>query len=159
MNFASEKLVSRGEVQPVARVLVVISDGEDNSSRGTLKETISKALRNEVAIYTVSTRDQTNEEETAVLGDQALKKLSELTGGAEYRPGSVSHLNGSLAELQEVIRSRYLISYKPASFQRDGRYRAIDITAAKDGHKLRVYARRGYYAATQTPAAHSDVTQ
>jgi Ca-activated chloride channel homolog len=151
VNFASEKLVSRGEIQPVARVLVVISDGEDNSSGGTLKETISKALRNEVAIYTVSTRDETNDEETALLGDQALKKLSELTGGAEYTPGSVSHLNGSLAELQEVIRSRYLISYKPAAFQRDGRYRPVDITAAKDGHKLRVYARRGYYASTAQP--------
>jgi VWFA-related protein len=151
VNFASEKLVSRAEIQPVARVLVVISDGEDNSSRGTLKETISKALRNEVAIYTVSTRDETNDEETALLGDQALKKLSELTGGAGYRPGSVSRLNGSLAELQEVIRSRYLISYKPASFQRDGRYRAIDITAEKDGHKLRVYARRGYYASSAQP--------
>ncbi|HTS06757.1 MAG TPA: VWA domain-containing protein [Candidatus Eisenbacteria bacterium] len=159
VNFASEKLVSRGEIQPVARVLVVISDGEDNSSRGTLKETISKALRNEVAIYTVSTRDETNDEETALLGDQALKKLSELTGGAEYRPGSVSHLNGSLTELQEVIRSRYLVSYKPAGFQRDGRYRAIDITAEKDGHKLRVYARRGYYAASQTSTTRTVVTQ
>ena len=99
----------------------------------------------------VSTRDETNDEETALLGDQALKKLSELTGGAEYTPGSVSHLNGSLAELQEVIRSRYLISYKPAAFQRDGRYRPVDITAAKDGHKLRVYARRGYYASTAQP--------
>jgi len=151
VNFASEKLVSRAEIQPVARVLVVISDGEDNSSRGTLKETISKALRNEVAIYTVSTRDETNDEETALLGDQALKKLSELTGAAGYRPGSVSRLNGSLAELQEVIRSRYLISYKPASFQRDGRYRAVDIIAEKDGHKLRVYARRGYYASSAQP--------
>ena len=159
VNFASEKLVSRAEIQPVARVLVVISDGEDNSSRGTLKGTISKALRNEVAIYTVSTREADNEEDTAVLGDQALKKLSELTGGADYRPGSVSHLKGSLAELQEVIRSRYLISYKPAGFQRDGRYRAIDITAAKDGHKLRVYARRGYYAASQVSATQTEVTQ
>jgi Ca-activated chloride channel homolog len=159
VNFASEKLVSRGEVQPVARVLVVISDGEDNSSHSTLKETISKALRNEVAIYTVSTRDETNEEETAMLGDQALRKLSELTGGADYRPGSVSRLNGSLSELQEVIRSRYLISYKPASFQRDGRYRAIDITAEKDGHKLRVYARRGYYAAGAQTSPAAPVTQ
>jgi len=160
VSFAAEKLSSRGEIQPVARVLVVISDGEDNSSHSTLKETISKALRNEVAIYTVSTRDETNNEETAVIGHQALKKLAELTGGAEYTPGSVSHLSGSLAELQEVIRSRYLISYKPASFQRDGKYRPIDITVEKDGHKLRVYARRGYYAAaTHAPAVQKEVSQ
>jgi Ca-activated chloride channel family protein len=146
VNFAAEKLASRPESQPVARVMVVISDGEDNSSSVTLKEAIAGALRREVAVYTVSTRDALNEEESAVLGDRALQTISELTGGAAYRPGSVSRLNGSLTELQEVIRSRYLISYRPASFARDGRYRAIDITAEKDGHKLRVYARRGYYA-------------
>jgi Ca-activated chloride channel family protein len=146
VNFAAEKLASRPESQPVARVMVVISDGEDNSSSVTLKEAIAGALRREVAVYTVSTRNALNEEESAVLGDRALQTISELTGGAAYRPGSVSRLNGSLTELQEVIRSRYLISYRPASFARDGRYRAIDITAEKDGHKLRVYARRGYYA-------------
>jgi VWFA-related protein len=99
-----------------------------------------------------------NEEETALLGDRALKRISELTGGASYVPGSVSRLNGSLSQLQEVIRSRYLISYKPAAFQRDGRYRPIDITAEKDGHKLRVYARRGYYASAVQPSSGSGST-
>jgi VWFA-related protein len=156
MNFAAEKLAARPEIQPVARVMVVISDGEDNSSSVTLKEAIASALRREVAVYTVSTRDALNEEESAVLGDRALQTISELTGGAAYRPGSVSRLDGSLAELQEVIRSRYLISYRPASFQRDGRYRPIDIAAEKNGHKLRVYARRGYYASAAQRQAPDD---
>jgi Ca-activated chloride channel homolog len=151
VNFAAEKLASRPEAQPVARVMVVISDGEDNSSGLTLKEAIAGALRHEIAIYSVSTRDALDERERAVLGDRALQTLSELTGGASYRPGSVSKLQASLSELQEVIRSRYLISYRPASFEHDGRYRAIDITAEKNGHKLRVYARRGYYAAAAQP--------
>jgi VWFA-related protein len=151
LNFASEKLASRPETQPVARVLVIISDGEDNSSKVTLKEAISGALRREVAVYTVSTRDTSKVDDTALLGDRALRTISELTGGASYRPGVVSGLNSSLAELQEVIRSRYLISYRPASFQRDGHYRAIDITAEKSGHRLRVYARRGYYASAAQP--------
>lgn len=157
MNFAAEKLAGRPETQPVARVMVVISDGEDNSSSVTLKEAIASALRREVAVYTVSTRDALNEEESAVLGDRALQTISELTGGAAYRPDSVSGLNGSLAELQEVIRSRYLISYRPASFQRDDRYRQIDIAAEKNGHKLRVYARRGYYASSAQPQPQSGV--
>ena len=50
-----------------------------------------------------------------------------------FAPGSVRRLNGSLQALQQVIRGRYLVSYKPASFQRDGRYRPIDIKAEKDG--------------------------
>ena len=151
VNFAAEKLASRAETQPVARVMVVISDGADNSSSLTLKEAIARALHREIAIYTVSTRDALDERESAVLGDRGLQTLSELTGGASYRPGSVSKLQSSLSELQEVIRSRYLISYRPASFEHDGRYRAIDITAEKNGHKLRVYGRHGYYASTAPP--------
>ena len=157
VNFAAEKLTSGPETQPVARVMVVISDGQNNSSSVTLKEAIAEALRREIAIYTVSTRDALDGRESAVLGDRALQTISELTGGACYRPGSISKLQGSFSELQEVIRSRYLISYRPASFERDGRYRAIDITAEKNGHKLRVYSRRGYYAAAaapQEPGAH-----
>lgn len=149
--FGAEKLAGRPETQPVARVLVVISDGEDNSSSGTLKEAIANALRGEVAVYTVSTRDMTQEDSSAVLGDHALRTLSELTGGAGFVPGSIRRLKGSLADLQQVIRGRYLVSYKPSSFTRDGRYRAIDIKAEKDGHKLKIYARKGYYASTAQP--------
>ena len=152
IEFGAEKLASRAETQPVARILVVISDGEDNSSSATLKEVIASAQRGEVAIYTVSTRDAIQEEATALIGDHALKALAELTGGATFVPGSVRHLNGSLNALQQVIRGRYLVSYKPASFERDGRYRSIQIKAQKDGHPLRVYARKGYYASVAKPA-------
>jgi Ca-activated chloride channel family protein len=149
--YGSEKLADRPEVQPVARVLIVISDGEDNSSGTTLKQAVATALRSEVAVYTVSTRNFTDTDESGRIGDQALKALSELTGGTEFAPGSVRGLKGSLADLQQVIRGRYLVSYKPASFQRDGRYRTIDIKAEKDGHKFKVYARKGYYASPATP--------
>ena len=150
--FASDKLASRPETQPVARILVVISDGEDNSSGTTLKEAINRAQHGEVVIYTVSTREDTNTVVDSLVGEHALKTLAELTGGAAFTPGSARRLNGSLADLQQVIRSRYLVSYKPALFKRDGQYRAIDITAEKDGHKLRVYARKGYFAAVNSPS-------
>ena len=149
--FAADKLASRPETQPVARILVVISDGEDNSSSATLKEAINRAQHGEVVVYTVSTREDANTVVDSLVGEHALKTLAELTGGAAFTPGSARRLNGSLADLQQVIRSRYLVSYKPALFKRDGQYRAIDITAEKDGHKLRVYARKGYFAAANSP--------
>jgi len=151
--FAADKL-ARPEAQPVARVLVIISDGEDNSSSDTLKQAISRAQRGEVAIYTVSTREPSEKlDDNSQVGERALQTLADLTGGAAFAPGSVRHLDASLAALQQVIRSRYLISYKPALFKRDGQYRAIDIKVEKDGHKLRVYARKGYYASTSAPKA------
>jgi Ca-activated chloride channel homolog len=146
VSFAAEKLAKRPETQPVARIVVVISDGEDNSSKMSLKQAIARAQQGEVAVYTVSTRDRSREEVGEVVGDRALKTLSELTGGSAFRPVSVHGLNGSLGELQEVIRGRYLVSYKPSGFQLNGRYRAIEIKAEKDGRKLTVYARKGYYA-------------
>jgi VWFA-related protein len=99
----------------------------------------------------VSTRDMTETDISSAVGEHALKTLADLTGGAAFIPGSVHRLKGSLADLQQVIRSRYLVSYKPAVFKRDGQYHAIDITAAKDGHKLHVYSRKGYFASTGAP--------
>jgi len=153
VEFAATKLASRPEAQPAARVLVVISDGKDNSSSVSLKQAIDAALRGEVVVYTVSTRDLTDETPSSLLGDHALRTLSELTGGAAFVPGSLHRLNGSLADVQQVIRGRYLVSYKPASFQRDGRYRTIDVTAQKEGHQFKVFARKGYYASAAQPGS------
>jgi len=144
--FAADKLASHPETQPVARVLVVISDGDDNSSSVPLQQAIWTAQRGEVAIYTVSTSEGRSEGSSASVGNHALKTLSEQTGGAAFTPGSLSGLTRSLADLQQVLRGRYLIYYKPASSQPDGRFHAVDIKAEKDGRKLKISARKGYYA-------------
>ena len=152
VEFAADKLSSRPETTPVARILVVVSDGENNSSIATLKEAVEHAQHGEVAIYTVSTRDYGNDEPSAVVGEDALEALSNLTGGAALKPGSLHRLKGSLADVQELIRGRYMVSYKPAAFQRDGRYRPIEIKAEKDGRKMKVFARKGYYASIEQPS-------
>ena len=159
--FATDKLANRQESQPVARILIVISDGDDNSSSATARQAINRAQRGEITIYTVNTRDEVDsvadslagEHTLNTVGAHALNTLADLTGGAAFTPGSIHRLKGSLASLQQVIRSRYLVSYKPALFKRDGQYRAIDIKAEKDGHKLRVYARKGYFASASAPAS------
>jgi Ca-activated chloride channel family protein len=159
VSFGADKLTNRAETQPVARMLVVISDGNDNSSGATLKEAIASAERGEVFVYTVSTREANDSDDytlvgdRVLIGDRALKVLAEHTGGAAFMPGSVTGLNRGLNELQQVIRSRYLISYKPAAFKHNGQYRAIDITVQKSGRKLHVYARKGYYAGEKTAGA------
>jgi VWFA-related protein len=149
--FAARKLANRQESRPVARVLVVLSDGEDNSSIISLKQAIAGAQRGEVAVYTVSTQDSLSAQDITGPGDHALQTLSGLTGGAALVPHSVSGLDRSLTDLQEIIRSRYLISYKPASFERNDRYRTISIEAQKAGHKLTIFARRGYFASAALP--------
>jgi len=145
--FASQKLGTEAEQQPMARILVVISDGEDNSSTNTLKEAIQAAERNQVIVYTVSTKEYSDSEPLErSTGDRALMTLADQSGGAFFSPGSVMNLKRSLADLQQVIRSRYLVSYKPAHFHADGQYRKIEVKVRKSGRQLRVYARKGYYA-------------
>lgn len=152
--FAADKLSERQEERPVARILVVISDGDDNASSSTLKQAIERAERNEVIVYTVSTRYADAESARSdPSGNRAMKVLAQLTGGVSFFPGSAGHLKRSLAELQQVIRGRYLISYRPALFNPDGHYRSIAITAEKSGHKLKVNARKGYYSTFQSPDA------
>jgi Ca-activated chloride channel family protein len=152
--FASSKLASRVDPDPVAKILVVISDGNDNSSKTTLKQAIQAAVRGEVIVYTVSTAESSDadyrytDDYNVSVGNRALKALADQTGGSEFAPGSVMALKRGLAELQQVIRSRYMIAYKPARFEPDGHYRAVDVDVQKSGHRLRVYARKGYYSRT-----------
>jgi len=114
-----------------------------------MKEAIESAERGGVTLYTVSTRVFAGGDDlNAAISDRAMKALAEQTGGAALFPGSLGDLDRRLSDLHEVIRSRYLISYKPAEFQANGEYRSIAVVARKSGHKLRVYARRGYYAPT-----------
>jgi len=146
VDFAAAKLAAHPEAQPVARMLVVISDGQDNSSSATLKQAIAQAQQAEVAVYTVTTSALADKDQAAKTGDHALKTLAELTGGSAFTPGSIHRLSASLTDLQQVIRGRYLVSYKPAAFQLDGQYRPIEIQAAQNGRRLTIYARKGYYA-------------
>lgn len=156
VKFASDKLAGIPEEKPSAKIVVVVSDGEDNSSSATLKEAIESAEHGGVTLYTVSTRAFAGGDDlNASTADRAMRALAEQTGGTALFPGSLGDLDRRLADLQEVIRSRYLISYKPAAFRSDGSYRTIGVVARKSGHKLRVYARRGYYAPTGASEAHT----
>jgi Ca-activated chloride channel homolog len=147
VDFAARKLGSRDEPEAVARILVVITDGDDNSSTETLKQAIQSAQKGQVAVYTISTYEPLPGDVSYVpTGERALKVLAEQTGGAAFVPGSIRSLSRSLDELQEVIRSRYLVSYRPAHLQLNGSFRNIDLKAEKSGHRLRVYSRKGYYA-------------
>jgi len=144
--FAADKLGSRPEAQPVARILVVITDGDDNSSTVSLQQAIYAAQRGEVAVYTVSTKEGPKYESDPLVGTPALKTLSAQTGGTTFTSVTLGDLGRRLGDLQQVLRGRYLVYYTPSSPQTDGRFHAVEIKAEKDGHSFKVYARKGYYA-------------
>ena len=143
VSFACRKLAEFPDGDRVARVLVVLSDGEDNSSHSTLKHAIEVAERTGVTIYTISTKQEMGDKTDA---DRILEALAERSGGEAMFPHDIVSLTQALGRLRAFIRSRYFVAYKAADFQPDGRYRAIRITAAKNGQRLQVKARKGYFA-------------
>ena len=143
VSFACEKLAAYPEDQQVARVLVIMSDGEDNSSHGTLKRSIRAAERAGVAIYTVSTKEGVGDKTDA---DRVLELLAERSGGEAIFPDNILTLGKSFDKLHDLIRSRYFVAYKPADFLPNGSYRTISVSAEREGKRLQVRSRKGYHA-------------
>ena len=139
---ACKKLAESGEQQPVARVLVLISDGDDNASTESLKDVAEIAQWDEVTIYTINS----NPRGLNPIGDDALQKLAEQSGGRLLFAGSKKQVAKAFAKIRDELRNRYAVSYRPAEFKPDGHFRHIRIMAKRFGKKLRVHARKGYYA-------------
>lgn len=148
VTLACGKLAAYPESERVARVLVILSDGEDNSSHTSLKQSIQTAERTGVTIYSVSTREDRGDKTDA---DRILEALAERTGGEAMFPGDIMTLGKSFDKLHDLIRSRYFIAYKPADFQPNGSYRTITVIAEKDGKRLQVRSRKGYHARVTAP--------
>jgi VWFA-related protein len=151
----------------VRRVMIVISDGDDNLSSHTRAEAIEMAQRYSVVIYTISTStewiqlSQTNPDKLAdrkthlTEGDKILADLAEETGGRAFFPYHVDDLDQSFQDIGDELRNQYSIAYIPTNSILDGKYHRIRIEAPN--HKgYQVRARRGYFAkanANTSPSA------
>jgi len=141
----------------VRRVMILISDGDDNLSSHTRAEAIEMAQRTSVVIYTISTStqwvtlDDPSKEHTGnrkyhlTEGDKVLQDLSDETGGRAFYPYHVDDLDQSFQDIGDELRNQYSIAYNPTNHAVDGRYHKIKIdTPDHKGYQVR--ARRGYYA-------------
>jgi VWFA-related protein len=138
-----EKLAKEQSDHPVRKAIVILSDGEDNQSEVSREKAVEMAQRAEVLIYAISTDDSG----MILRGDKVLDDLASATGGRAFFPFKMKDITHSFAAIEDELRSQYVVSYKPADFDADGRYRSIQITANKKD--LQVRARRGYYAPRQ----------
>ncbi|HEX6880838.1 MAG TPA: VWA domain-containing protein [Terriglobales bacterium] len=138
---ASKRLHAVKSERPLRRVIILISDGEDNQSRTTRAEAIDAARRAEVTVYAISTNDSN----VRTRGDKMLEQLAEETGGRAFFPNKVEDVAHAFGTIQDELRSQYAVSYKPADFSADGRYRSIQIVARSDKNVV-IRARKGYFA-------------
>lgn len=138
-----DKLVKQRSDRPTRRAIVVISDGEDNQSDVSRAQAIEMAQRSEVIIYAISTDDSG----LVLRGDRSLQQLADATGGRAFFPYKMKDVSRAFGSIEDELRSQYVVSYRPADFDADGRYRSIEITSLKKD--LQVRARKGYYAPRQ----------
>jgi VWFA-related protein len=139
-HACQDKLAKEQSDRPQRRALIIVSDGDDNQSEYTLAQAVEVAQRSEVIIYAISTDDSG----LVLRGDKNLEKLASATGGRAFFPFKMKDIKNSFAAIEDELRSQYVVSYHPADFNSDGRYRSIEISALKKD--LQVRARKGYYA-------------
>ena len=159
--MASDKLahppLPKGPETEVRRVVVVISDGQDNLSDRALTDAIDASIHSEAAVFAVSTNtdwlavDDASKPTKYHLeaGDKVLQQFADQTGGHAFFPYRIDDLAQSFLDIGTELRSQYFIAYAPTNPPAVGTYRPIDVQTMRKG--LIVSTRKGYYGAAPPP--------
>lgn len=123
------------------RAVVVVGDGEDNSSRYTRDQALEMADKAEAVIFAIST----NITRTETDGDKVLKYFARQTGGVPFFPFKAEDLAQDFENIANELRSQYSVLYRPEPLHTDGQYHEVEIRV-KMRRDLVVRARKGYYA-------------
>ncbi len=129
------------------RAIILLSDGDDTSSRISKQEVIDLAVKANVVIYSIGIRDADFPEGKLDAG--ALRKVSDKTGGRAFIPAGPGDLTQAFSQIDQELRSQYLIAYSPINKNRDASYRRIRIDIVNPElrkQKLQLLYRQGYYA-------------
>jgi Ca-activated chloride channel family protein len=165
---ASEQLLNKSPLPPgpnpdVRRVLVVISDGDDNSSSRSRGAAVEMAQRAGVIIYAISTSTEwvnTDDQRDPAKrvsrkyekgeGDHVLDQLATETGGRAFFPYRIDDLGQSFLDIGDELRHQYALAYSPGNRAPDGRFHTIRIQVGRKD--LIVRTRKGYYSVFTPPS-------
>jgi VWFA-related protein len=127
------------------RVLVIVSDGIETTSRNDFETTMQRVLATDCQIFVVQTGLYDGVNLRALAAERRMEQFTSQTGGAVYIPKSTSELNDAFQQIAADLAHQYVLSYYPGDEPRDGRFHNIDLRlkARKD---VRVRARKGYYS-------------
>ncbi|MGP8244409.1 MAG: VWA domain-containing protein, partial [Bryobacteraceae bacterium] len=126
------------------KVLVVVTDGNDNSSVISLENLVKAAQQSDVLIYSVGLLSE-EERREAARAKRALEDLATATGGEAYFPRELAEVDRIAQQVARDIRSQYTIEYTPSNQAMDSTYRKIHITVNAPGRPT-VRTRSGYFA-------------
>lgn len=133
------------------RVLLVVTDGDDDASRKTLEYTVKASQESDAAIYAIgvfSDDDRKNDKKMVRHSKKVLQQLAEATGGMAYFPDSLDQVTPTCEQVARDIRNQYTIGYYPTNNAKDGTFRTVNVQLipAHGRGKLNVRSRTGYYA-------------
>lgn len=135
-----DQMLTLRETGSVRKALILVSDGEDNYSRALESDAIKMCQRADTIVYAIST----NISSTKDKGDDVLKTIAEATGGQAFYPVRLEDVATGFRNIEEELRSQYLLIYRPANFVADGSFRTIYLHAIDRRYQVRT--RKGYFA-------------
>ena len=127
------------------RAIILLSDGYDTFSKKKLDDAVQAAQRAEAVVYAIGIGDNFYDG----VDEGTLKKIAERTGGRAYFPRDENELRQAFRQIQDEMRSQYLIAYEPSNRSLDGSYRKIQIQLANpelEKQKIKLTHREGYFA-------------
>lgn len=139
---AHDKLQS----QTGRKVIIVLTDGQDQGSQETIKTAIEAAQKANVIVYPILIADRGSYAAAGMIytGSSQMDQLAKETGGRVINVGNSGRkLEDAFDQIQDELRTQYLLSYTPTNREADGKYRKIDLDCGKGA---KVQARKGYYA-------------
>jgi Ca-activated chloride channel family protein len=128
------------------RVLLVVTDGNDNASQVSLEATVRAAQDAETIIFAIGLLSD-EERREASKAKRALMTLTEATGGQAFFPKDTSEVERIAHQVARDLRNQYTIAYSPSNSALDGTYRQVKVIATGPNHPV-VRTQSGYYAAT-----------
>jgi VWFA-related protein len=135
--------VIRDSAEHTRRAIILLTDGQDTSSRMKMHEAIEHAQKVDAFIYAIGIGDRY----TFNVEEGTLRKVAERTGGRAFFPSNERDLQEAFAQIQRDLREQYLVAYSPSNKARDGSYRRIDIEVVSPTYKgLKLTYRPGYFA-------------
>ena len=129
------------------RVLLVVTDGEDNSSHNSLEKTLREIQKTDTVIYTIGLLgDEKRKEKNNAM--RALKHIAEASGGLAFFPESVDDVHSICEQVAHDIRNQYTLAYYPTNTKKDGTFRAVSVQVIPPHGRGKLVARtrNGYYA-------------
>jgi len=135
-------------------VLLIVTDGEDNTSHNTLEKTVREIQKTDTVIYTIGLLSQESKK-SAKKARKALEDIAKASGGVAYFPENVEDVHTICEQVAHDIRNQYTLAYYPTNTKKDGTFRAVtvEVIPPRGRGKLLARTRNGYYAPTVKASA------